>query len=707
MTHHFHFMHCCIKYLLVLYLALCLFPAVSFGQQDKDSQISTHIKTLENVWLKYKNIAVEKPAAGYLSAAKNVFSNNRDDQAFSEAALNKALKKAQAYRLANNPGMEFSAGYSTNYNNGEIEEDNINYHQRMLVGFDWNLLRNGLLDNRLKSERLQNEAVIIDLESSRKVFDKDISSRYSQLLYRFNKEKIQLLEKRKQIVDEKQSAMNRLMQLNALTQLQLIKVNQSVADINGMMHLYRTYNELYEMKNGNDSLQTAILPLIDLNFDEIFKASNGLNNSQDSILKLQEINTNLENSWLSRVGLRASVRYNYYDITSSEKARDFFSAGIGVSIPISTGSGLIKREKLAQSELDKAKFNKSDGEIFSEQLSYYYEFRYKLMQYLNASEKINELKEMLRIERLRQQYHDAEFNPVHALDLLDQLLSMRVDMVDMKQQMYLKLLRLAAYNTDVNISDHLKIISVDSLEMAFNDYFLKKSIYVWSSSVEAITPQYIAEFLSKKGIDRAIVAVKQSDITGTDYNDLARLLKGYNINVSVLMGNNQLVNKTKTELLAFLEATLLKLGKQNMQAIHLDVEPHTLPDYKTKEAIYMQKFTAMITVVKQFCVKNNLQLEVSVPLYYSADVYKKLYTDCNRVYLMSYEQKNIETLSRKIAAIVGDNNIRTTIALRTEDFSNGSELDNFEKQLSDKTGINSFAIHDLQRLLRMEKASAE
>ncbi len=687
----------------VSYLWLLLLPAFAIAQSDKDSQISSHIKTLEGVWLKYKNIAVEKPSAGYLSAAKSIFLGNPNEPIFSEADLQKSLKKAQANRYSNNPGIDFTLGYSTNYNNGNIEDYNINYRQRILAGVDWSLLHNGLFENRLKSEKLSNEATIIGLEAAKKTFNKNISSRYSQLLYRFNKEKIALLEKRKLLVDEKHNAMKRLSELNALTQLQLIKVNQSIADINGMMHLYKTYNDLYEMKNEPDTVNKAVLPLIDLNFDEIFKSGYGLNGAQDSILKLMEANRDMESSWLTRLSLKASIRYNYYDITSAATARDFVSAGISLALPINTSGGLIKKEMLAQSEVDKAKFNKNDAEVFSEQLAYYYEFRYKLMQFLNGSEKINELKEMLRVERLRQQYHDAEFNPVHALDLLDQLLSMRVDMVDMKQQMYLQLLRMAAYNTEVNIADHLKLITVDSLEMAFNDYFLKKSIYMWSSTATSLTPQYVAEFLSKKSIDRAIISVKSDDATGASYLNLSRLLKGYNINTSVLVSNNQLINKSKSELVSYLDGLLIKLGRQNIQALHLDVEPHTFNDYKGKETFYMQKFAAMIAVVKQYCVKNNLQLEVAVPLHYPADVYKKLYTDCSRVYLMAYEQKNVEVLSKKISSIVNENIAKTTIALRTEDFAGSFTMENFEKQLSDKTGINSFAIHDLQRLIQLEK----
>lgn len=686
---------------------LFFFWGVLFGQSNKENQISHNIKTLESVWLKYKSIAIEKPSTGYLSTAKKMFSVNVMDQPASEAALTSVLKKAQADYYGNDPGLDLTLGYLSNYNNSDTEDFNFNYRQRILAGVDWNLLRNGLFANRIKQEVLENEAAISELENTKKLFDKNISSGYAKMLYFFNKEKIQLLKKRKQIVEEKLDAMKNLAQLNALTQLSLVKVNQSITDIGGMMHLYKGYNDLYELKNANDTALQLMLPLVDFNFDEIFKSDNGLNNVDDSILRLKEKNIELENSWQTRWGLRASLRYNYYDLASSLTSNNFFSASVGLSIPITTGSGLLTKQKLAKSALDKAKFTKSDHELFSEQLSYYYEFRYKLMQYLNASEKINELKEMLRVERLRQQYHDAEFNPVHALDLLDQLLGMRVDMIDMKQQSYLQLLRLAACNTEVNIADYLKIVTVDSLETSFNDYFLKKSVYIWSSATGNNSPQYISEFLNKSGIDKAIVSVKQNDISGAEFNALARMLKGYNINVSILVSNNQLVNKTKAEIQTYFEAMLLKLGTQNMQVIHLDVEPHTLPDYKAYQTLYMQKFQSMIAVVKQFCVKNNLQLEVSVPLIYSADVYKKLYIDCNRVFLMCYEQPNIETLTKKINAITGDLTSKTTIALRTEDFQNINAIEKYQKALSDKTGINNFAVHDLQRLIQLEKSAAQ
>ncbi len=693
------------KFLLRAAIVITVFLGLPFivnAQSKKDSAVATQIHELEKVWIRYRILILDKLPDGYLSSASKIFTPEKAKED-NELKYKNAWQLARAEKYDRDPGLEWNSNFFQNFKPSNDDEQDLIYRQRFQTGLDWNIFKDGLVANDLKAKQLRNEAKLDNLLSQESAYEKNISQRSAELIYRFNLEKIKILDKRKNIADEKVIAINRLHELDAITNLQRIQTQQSVVQINYELQLYNDYKKAFEQIEQTDSADKVILPLVDLKFDEYLKAVRGLEPANDSILKLQLENTNLQSNSMNRVGLRGSLKYNYYDPFYSDTKRNFFSVGLSLSVPIGLAVKENRNEALARNEWIKSRFGTTGNELFAEQLNIFYEFRYKLKQYLTTYEKTKETQELLRIERVRHQFNDAEFNPVHALDLLDQLQGQKVELIDIKQQMYLHLLRLSAYHPETNIGNYLMPVKLDSLENKFVSENFDKSVYIWSEGYESLTPQFIAEFLSNNKISNAIVSVKANASENENKNAIAlfETLKRYTVSAELLIGNNNLVNQSSKEVITYLDSIRAKAGK-NISALHLDVEPHTFADYKGKEEKYLSEYIKMLYTVKQYAKGKNIKVNVSIPLHYKPSYVKQIFETADNVYLMCYENKNIESLAKKINESAVYGKTKTKVALRTNDFESLSDLQQFLKQLAAKTGINAYAIHDLTRMVKME-----
>ena len=80
-------------------------------------------------------------------------------------------------------------------------------------------------------------------------------------------------------------------------------------------------------------------------------------------------------------------------------------------------------------------------EIQKDLLNDAYEYRYKLKQYIGFYEKRQRYLELLRQENVLLKLDPIDFNPIKALGLIDDILKIDIELTDLNQNMYLKLLK--------------------------------------------------------------------------------------------------------------------------------------------------------------------------------------------------------------------------------------------------------------------------
>jgi len=134
---------------------------------------------------------------------------------------------------------------------------------------------------------------------------------------------------------------------------------------------------------------------------------------------------------------------------------------------------------------------------------------------------------------------------------------------------------------------------------------------------------------------------------------------------------------------------------------YLDTVKLTFDDFKDNKEKYFTMYLQLLKQAKLFCDNNHLELSVSIPLNYPDNVLIELNTACNQVYLMAYENVDIDYILRKTAEEKTILKNKCVLALRTKDFENRTSMDEAFKKL----GFEKAAYHDLDDLIKFDNTS--
>ncbi len=696
------YMNCYKKESICTSILVCIFALYSFGQKNdnKDSLISFKIGELKAVWNLDNDVSRDSKKYESYSKIPPLYKLNAQDTV-TELEYVKRVNDAKIKLLKQDIGLDAVGNYLQNFNPGFNTDDNLIYHFRYQVGLDWNILNDGFITNRYKQQILKNENTIIALTPKTKKNDgQEYVAISHKIIYSFNLHKIEVLEKRQQLMDDKISVANELYLLKHVSRINLLEIMQQQVDIGSMSQIYKSYNDELKLKMNVDSIPKDILPLFDVDFTKVI-AKDSIKPISDSILKLEIENLKLAHKPWTDIKVNTQVRYNYYDLVNSAYSRNFMSAGIGVAVPIPFSIKANKNLIAEQSKLLAFQQKESAKALQTDLLNNFYEFRYKLKQYNNFFEKRRKYEELIRVERVKEKFGDLEFNPLTALGLLDEMLQVDIEMLDIQQQMYLQLLDIHSKAPDIEIASIIKPYKIDSLNMSSEK--TNRSMYIWSEAQTKYEPSYIVEYLRLNKISTAILSLKKDQSNKAEAVTLIGKLNAKGIKVELLVGSNKLL--TSNNPTAYFDSVTNGLDLKTLTAIHLDVEPHTMKDWASNKEEYLNKYVELLKTAKQYCSKNGLQLSVSIPVFYPENTLKDIYAQADNVYIMAYEHNDAEYIARKVQEEFAIDAKRTTIALRAKDFKNRNECEQLFTELNQLLNTNNFAMHDFETFVKLDELS--
>jgi hypothetical protein len=680
-------------------LALCAPAFQGFSQisYNQDSLISSKIGDLTAFWKKYNDISAYRSVYEPLSAVPPLYVVSAADSV-SAADYQRKVNEAKIAALKQDLGLEGVGSYVENFDPGP-GDDNLVYQRRFQAGLDWNILSDGYISNRYKQQILRNENTINSLKPKKKFDGDDYIAVSHRIIYSFNVHKLKLLQQRQQIIDDKIAIANELYLLKHLPRVDLLQIMQQQVDISGMNLVYKDYNEQLSRQIDASSLPKNILPLFDVDISKVFTVTEN-KAVNDSILKLQIENLELAHKPLNDIRLNTQLRYNYYDLISTASGnRSFVSAGLGVSVPIPLGIKANKNVVDAQSRLLEYQQKENASTEQTDLLNYFYEFRYKLKQYNNFYQKRKRYEELIRVERVKEKFGDFEFNPLAALNLLDEMLAVDVEMLDLQQEMYLQLLDINAKVPGSDVASFIKGFTPDTLAIAPEK--INRSLYIWSEAQNKYSTQYIEEYCRLNRIGTAIISLRKDQTNRAEAGALLSRFSGSGIKTELLAGNNKLL--TSKDPAAFLDSLTVGVDLKNVSAIHLDVEPHALTDYDGNKEKYLAMYVELLKKAKAYCTAKGLKLSVSIPVFYPENILKEIYAQADDVYLMAYEHPDADFIIRKVKEEFAIDPARTVIALRAQDFRNRTECEKMITELSKTLNTSRFALHDLESFVKLDE----
>jgi hypothetical protein len=489
-------------------------------------------------------------------------------------------------------------------------------------------------------------------------------------------------------------AVKKLYFLNKVDESELLKHLESIAEIRSMYNIYKEFNEQLKVEYQFNSSDTLDLPLIDIQYNKIKERLDG--RQEDSVSFYMKENIDLKNKFIKDISLRTSVRYSYYDlITTNPASRDFFSLGISLGIPINFNRKTKKEWIDLQKESVEYIPESERVTIQKSILNNYYEFRYKLKQYTSMHYKRLLYQELLRKENARYSIDYLSFNPVSSLRILDDLMKIDIEMLDLKQQMYLKLISI---HTEIPYNDINELYSLHELDDEFEKvYASDRSIYIWDNIFDNYKLPFLLSYIEKEDFKSVIISYNQKQNNNKLKSNFIDTLFKKGVSIEIMTGKNSLLGSDSTP---YFDSITQSLDFNKISALHIDVEPHTFDDWSENKTKYLDQYLDLLDQSLNFCDKKGIKLSVSIPLHFPKEYIEKIYDRCNLVYFMAYENIKTDYIVRKVKDYDPS---KTIIALRTEDFKNLLEIETKVIDIQTQYIPNQFIIHDLRRVIEFEK----
>ncbi len=629
----------------------------------------------------------------------NILSNSdvyllfQPDLDIPKSSLDDSIYKLKSSIYKRDLGLDFNSNI---VNNQQIDivnlDDNLPFKSRIQSGIEWNLLKNGLFQNKREAKKILIEQKINNQLSNNFLDKNTYLESYNNIIKLFNEKKIILLNSRQKMLSTFNGSLSRLYISNTIKQEEWLEVQQRLAENKSLLQIYQPYNAI---QNTNSSKTNLTFPIFDINEQELMKYQNSL--QKDSLeYYFNQINK-LSDNWLSTVNLSPFTRYNYYNLINGSSAsyRAFFSVGANLSIPLDFNRSKIKTLHELESKQKIQSIENQHQFYFEELANNLYEYRYNLYQLTSIYYKRKIIEDAISIENIKRELNRANFSPIKACKLIDDLYRIDLELIELNQNLYLKLLKIHKKNDLIPMEKLLKPFDFSSLNP--KDSLNKKSIYIWSKTFKAYSSEILFQYIKTNQLNNVVLSIQEDSID--NQNQFCRILSENNIGVEIMIGNNKTFNEKDFQ--QFLNTKLSKVDIKSINGIHLDIEPHTFPDWKDKKSDYLSKYIELVKQASSFAKEKKIKLAISIPLTYPEEVVNELFKNVDLIYFMAYENVKEDYLSRKLLNFEKDKE-KIVIAFRTEDFENRDQMDLFISSFQNKYDYKKIAIHDLGRLILLD-----
>ena len=677
-----------------LFFNLLIFSFSIVYAQKSTSKILIDLDSLfvrGNSLITEKNEDFSKDLAIFLSNTKRVDTATK----FNEQALITAKQKM----LKRDIGLKLNSNYLNNQNTNAFSfDDNVFMRTRSQTEIEWNLLRGGLLENRSNAKALTYSGLIesqtVDPSLERNLYVK----RFNLIIQLFNKQKLTLLNKRKFLMEKLLENEEVLYKKKQLKKEDFLTVKKRLAEIEALMQVYDPYNMYSPWKNDADEFSKSIT-VFDINYPLIFQKMEMV--VPDSVRYFFEKEAEYKSKWYNQFNLATFTRYNYYDYfqqTATNQSKSYFSLGATLSVPLTFNHG--KKKEVRQLEVEKKlnDFTKNQLVYQEELLNEMYEFKYKIHQYVSFVFKRENAADLVKLEDVKRKVHYTYFSPLIALIEQDDVLAVDMELLELKQNLYLKLISIQSKLPQTKLEELIIPLQMKEIK-ASHEPTSMFSIYVWSSIFEKQAISTLVEEVEKNKFNNVILAYQKEEKHLEQKEEFISQVIENNCTVELLIGLNNLL--FEKDLKGWFSNTFAKYPMSKITAVHLDVEPHTLKDWKTNKDELLKKYLQFLSDVRVICDAQGVKLMVSIPTIYPKNVVDQIYSLVDGVYFMCYENVSITHLQKKLLPYTNFSG-KTHVALRTEDFKSTDELNNFIVTLKGTLPYKNFVIHDLKRWMDLE-----
>jgi hypothetical protein len=206
----------------------------------------------------------------------------------------------------------------------------------------------------------------------------------------------------------------------------------------------------------------------------------------------------------------------------------------------------------------------------------------------------------------------------------------------------------------------------------------------------------LAADLHARGVTTALLSA--GGAAAELYADVAAAMKSFGLRVGGVIANNEYVRPERSQ--EFLNGVTRVLAHGD--EVHLDVEPHTLGDFRDKRAEYI---TALATIAGQAkAAASGKPVSVAVPYWYTVAEMVEIAAQCDVMHLMTYGTTGITSKAAKIEDLAEAIGCRVVLTLRASDFVSAQAMMAHAGLLLDNPAI-PVSVHEYLALADLPEAS--
>lgn len=201
----------------------------------------------------------------------------------------------------------------------------------------------------------------------------------------------------------------------------------------------------------------------------------------------------------------------------------------------------------------------------------------------------------------------------------------------------------------------------------------------------------LAALVARQGVRTTLLA--SGGPSASVYPQVAAALSAEGIGVAGVLANNHFVGSAHSA--KFIRG--LHHAAEHAPEVHLDVEPHVLPDFRARRTHYVTRLAGLLAGAR--AELPDKKITAAVPHWYTAQEIALLLTSCDALHLMTYELTGRISRSRKLRSLLESYGSRVTLALRATDFNSRGELIAWGDKLSG--GDAAISVHEILSLSRL------
>ncbi len=344
-----------------------------------------------------------------------------------------------------------SIGFNDRYIENEGEQS---FGTRLRAGLEWNLLDEGMGKRKNDLKKLQNEQAIFFLESKLKSKERNYPYVYNNLIYAFNEEKIYWLQQRIWFLYDFIEILYELYHNHDLAYTELIDFKTKLEESKVLKKAYMRFNQALEqtMKDQVVEIDASKLPLFEINLEALLEDTT-FQNLQEELATIKKKQIDLKYDASKDIRLAVATHYNY---RSNVENNAYPSMGATFRIPIRFN----KSERRKAINLESQMLDEDVNYVFfnnvKELMVLFQEYNSKLKQFVAFRHKVATLNERERLEEVLLKGEQTTHSPMQALMIKETQLAVQIELTDIKQQMYMRLLKMYAKTYHENFSDCLK-----------------------------------------------------------------------------------------------------------------------------------------------------------------------------------------------------------------------------------------------------------